>query len=254
MVTAVMEAVDPPGILFLQRSNDRVVMEVKNMVKSLFKQLEPEKRKRIIDAGIREFAEKSYSEASTNRVVKEAGISKGSLFKYFDSKEDLYFYLLDQAIAELSAGIADRVKALKGDIFDIILQYAEAEFDWHLNNPDRYRLMKRAFTDDGSEIYEKTKERYRVSAESMYEELLEGMDPSRLRGDPKKVSKLIRWVLEGFNREFINRYRENRNSRGIRKEYMAELKGYLEMIKAGVSIADNKKDENLSNIGGGKHV
>lgn len=58
------------------------------MPKKLFFELKDEKRKKIIDTGISEFAKYNYNNSSTNRIVKDAGISKGSLFKYFESKED----------------------------------------------------------------------------------------------------------------------------------------------------------------------
>ena len=45
------------------------------------------KRQRILDAAIREFAEHGYDKASTNSIVKEAGIAKGLLFHYFGSKK-----------------------------------------------------------------------------------------------------------------------------------------------------------------------
>ena len=59
------------------------------MPKKVFNELEKEKQDRIIEAAIKEFAEYGYENGSTNRIVKECGISKGSLFKYFENKEDI---------------------------------------------------------------------------------------------------------------------------------------------------------------------
>ena len=47
---------------------------------SKFLNLELEKQDRIINAAIKEFAQKGYDKASTNEIVKEAGISKGLLY------------------------------------------------------------------------------------------------------------------------------------------------------------------------------
>ena len=52
-----------------------------------FLNLQAEKQNRIIQVAIKEFAQNAYVSASTNRIVKECGISKGSLFKYFTDKE-----------------------------------------------------------------------------------------------------------------------------------------------------------------------
>lgn len=61
-------------------------------------------------AGVSEFAEYGYENSSTNRIVKKAGISKGSLFKYFPTKEDFYFYVLDEITAELNSSLEEKNK------------------------------------------------------------------------------------------------------------------------------------------------
>lgn len=67
-----------------------------------FQQLDPEKAKRIIDAAVSEFAEKGYEAANTNQIAKAAGISVGSLFQYFKTKENLFRYVI-----HLGAGIIE---------------------------------------------------------------------------------------------------------------------------------------------------
>lgn len=57
-----------------------------------FLSLDKEKQDRIINAAMKEFAQKGYDKASTNEMVKEAGISKGLLFHYFQNKKQLYFF------------------------------------------------------------------------------------------------------------------------------------------------------------------
>ena len=63
-----------------------------------FEKLPEQKKKKIIDACIKEFSKNGYVNASTNNIVLNAGISKGSLFNYFDNKKKLYLYILDYAI------------------------------------------------------------------------------------------------------------------------------------------------------------
>ena len=231
------------GVIILQTINDHRVTEVNVMPEALFFQLEEEKRKRIIDAGIREFADQSYNEASTNHLVKAAGISKGSLFKYFAHKEDLYFYLLDSVLTDLMAGIKDEIADLEGDLFEVIIRYAKIEFDWHLKNPDHYRLMKRAFTDDRSEMYQKTLERYNAQGDSMYDQLLKNVDTSKLLWDKNKVLKLVKWVLEGFNKEYMEKDTGFEAVEISKELYINELKEYLEMIKIGIHESGKKSKE-----------
>jgi len=46
-------------------------------------------RKRIIDAAYKIFYKKGYHSSTMNDVAKEVGVSKGSLYSYFKSKEEL---------------------------------------------------------------------------------------------------------------------------------------------------------------------
>lgn len=52
-----------------------------------------------------EFAEFGYDVASTNRIVKRIGISKGVLFKYFHDKETLFLYVSDVCLKHYADSI-----------------------------------------------------------------------------------------------------------------------------------------------------
>ncbi len=62
--------------------------------KDTFFNLPEEKRERVIRVALEEFAEHGYAQASVSRMVRRAGIAKGSMYQYFDDKKDLYLYLV----------------------------------------------------------------------------------------------------------------------------------------------------------------
>jgi AcrR family transcriptional regulator len=64
------------------------------MPKQTFLNLPEEKQNTIISAAIEEFAEYGLENASTNRIVANSGISKGSFYQYFEDKQDVFMYLL----------------------------------------------------------------------------------------------------------------------------------------------------------------
>ena len=49
-----------------------------------------EARSRILDAANKVFAEKGYHEATMDDIAKRLGVSKGAIYLYFSSKEDLF--------------------------------------------------------------------------------------------------------------------------------------------------------------------
>ncbi|MCU0397745.1 MAG: TetR/AcrR family transcriptional regulator [Cyclobacteriaceae bacterium] len=58
-----------------------------------FLNLSEEKRQRFIEAALKEFADHNYDTASVNRIIKELGIARGSVYQYFTDKLDLWLYL-----------------------------------------------------------------------------------------------------------------------------------------------------------------
>lgn len=63
------------------------------MVRPRFAKLPESQQQAILAAALDEFAAYGFHDASLNRVIESAGISKGSLYYYFDGKEDLYAHV-----------------------------------------------------------------------------------------------------------------------------------------------------------------
>ncbi len=71
-----------------------------------FTQLADSKQKSIIDASVYEFANNGFKNASVNKIVEKAGISKGSLFNYFKSKNLLFDHIYQIALKEVKTYLA----------------------------------------------------------------------------------------------------------------------------------------------------
>ena len=64
--------------------------------------LQISKRDRILDAGLKLFANESYQAVTMDRVAEAARVAKGTLYLYFQSKEDLYLGILTDGLETLS--------------------------------------------------------------------------------------------------------------------------------------------------------
>lgn len=73
------------------------------MPRQTFLNLAGEKRERINRAAIAEFAVRDYPEANLDRVAAAAGVPKGSLYQYFDDKEDCYRHAVRTGVARAAA-------------------------------------------------------------------------------------------------------------------------------------------------------
>lgn len=202
------------------------------MPAKLFAELGEEKREKILRAGLAEFAVYGYENGSTNRIVKAAGISKGSLFQYFASKEELYFFLLDRVTAEFAAAMEEGAANLPADLFQRVIGYASLEFSWYMQNPEKAGLLIGAFAKSGDELSRRIAERYEKRGQTVYDKLLGELDESRFPADREKTAALLNWILKGFNEEFAKTARlEQRSMRELRDEYIERLTGYMELLR-----------------------
>lgn len=76
------------------------------MPRPRFHKLPPAQQEAILLAAFDEFASRGFSGASLNRIIDAAGISKGSMYYYFDGKEELYAHVARGQLGRLfeSAG------------------------------------------------------------------------------------------------------------------------------------------------------
>ena len=58
--------------------------------KEAFDRASTERKEKILEVGIEEFASKGYENANINIIAKNSGISIGLMYKYFNTKEDLF--------------------------------------------------------------------------------------------------------------------------------------------------------------------
>ena len=61
-----------------------------------------DRREQILEVATAEFAEYEYDDASLNRIIESAGLSKGSMYYYFENKADLFLEVVARAMAPLT--------------------------------------------------------------------------------------------------------------------------------------------------------
>ena len=98
------------------------------MIKPTFYNLSDDKRKRVLQAILEEFADTDSEKISINRIIKRANISRGSFYQYFDDKVDLVEVLF---LTLVDMNIKDAYRALSesdGDIFALYNSFLEILF------------------------------------------------------------------------------------------------------------------------------
>ena len=112
-----------------------------------------ERREAIIEAAIQLFAEMGYERASMNELVKRLGGSKGTIYGYFSSKEELFVAVvrasatghLDDAIGELASGAV----AGQAGLESTLLRFAERMLLVTLNDERSLAVYRMVVAESG---------------------------------------------------------------------------------------------------------
>lgn len=164
-----------------------------------FFDLKKEKQDRMINGALKIFALNGYQKASTDDIVKEAGISKGLLFHYFGSKAGLYVFVYEYSARYMAMELQRAVSLRERDLFLLFVQIEEAKNVLLRNYPymQKFLLSSREITDE--KIREEIKD-YTNLSENAMNEALERADYDRLLPgvDEKLLIRSMHYVTRGL--------------------------------------------------------
>jgi AcrR family transcriptional regulator len=90
--------------------------------KQTFYNLQQDKKKKLIEAAEMEFTRVPIFEASIANIIKTAGISRGSFYQYFEDKDDLYFFLLEDKLTKAKNYFIVLLDKHDGDLIEALLE------------------------------------------------------------------------------------------------------------------------------------
>lgn len=117
------------------------------MPKQTFLNLPEEKRQAFTEIALDEFANNDYNTASVSKIVEKAGIAKGSVYQYFNDKQDLFMYLLDVSNREMLDFIQQATPPNPAaDFFEMLRWQMSATVQASQKYPVHAKLARRAYT------------------------------------------------------------------------------------------------------------
>lgn len=195
--------------------------------------LKEEKRDSIINASLEEFAAKGYDFASTNEMVKVAGISKGALFHYFATKKELFLFLCDYVFEVVSREFYEQIGHCGGDLLTRYRRAAMLKGAVYQRYPPLFEFIKRLTTERSAEITGELSEKLQRMMGYGYECLLGNLDTSLFRQDvpADKVRDLIVWALEHYGNHSVKLI-GNQKVEDIDMDALnTEFDGYLDVLR-----------------------
>jgi len=100
------------------------------------------RRREIIEAAKRVFAEKGYRNATLEEIAAAAEFGKGTIYNYFECKEELFIAIMDGTFDEVTE-LASKAMAISGVSREKFKQLAFNLLLYYKHNLDFFRLLMR---------------------------------------------------------------------------------------------------------------
>ncbi len=206
------------------------------MAKDTYHQLDETKRNRIMEAIIDEFSEYSFSQASINRIIKQAQISRGSFYQYFEDKEDCYLELMKVIVEEKMAIFKDVVELDENaTLFDHYMHMMYQIQIWMKKRPRFYKIG--VFMDyDSSDFIKKLNDQN----PKILDYFINLIKRDQARGiiksdvDPHLLSDM----LVAINRDLLLHYFQKGDYEGM----IDKTRDILELIMNGTLVSTGEKN------------
>ena len=157
------------------------------MPSDTFLRLNDEKKKKLIDASFKEFSLNNFNDASINRIIKDAGISRGSFYMYFVDKKDLYFYLLEQYSEILIDNMKKDLINNKGDLFKMFQENIKKSYTSF--KKDNINFFKKSL--ENVTIMEESKQTFGFRDKRLLKELIPNINLELLNDNARRHIEVI---------------------------------------------------------------
>jgi AcrR family transcriptional regulator len=98
------------------------------------------RREQILEAATRVFAEKGFRRATTREVAREAGVSEGTIYNYFEDKDALLMAIMD-GLNETERRAEDFEEGLAKDFGGFVQAYMHRRMAFIWENRDVFRVV-----------------------------------------------------------------------------------------------------------------
>ncbi|CEO21218.1 TetR/AcrR family transcriptional regulator [Paraclostridium sordellii] len=196
-----------------------------------FENLSEEKKLRIINSAIEEFANKGYKRSTVDNIVSKAGISKGSIFQYFKNKERLYLYICDYQIKIITDEVFKQKENNGNDFFKLYKQAARVKFKILKKNPYIFKFFKTLYSDD-SQVAQKWLESILQNRNQLVLNFIGDYDKSKFRDDLDidMAVKAIELTFDGLSMKWMDKLSYENYEKDL-KRLFDEVEDYINFYK-----------------------
>ena len=98
-------------------------------------------RRRILESALAEFSEQGYGASSVNTISNGEGLSKGIIYHYFPTKDDLYLACVEECFQMLTGHLQSHTNMEGQTAEERLQQYFRVRLDFFEQNPQYQRIF-----------------------------------------------------------------------------------------------------------------
>lgn len=200
-----------------------------------------EKRLKLLNAGLEEFAKKGYELASTNAIIQRAEVSKGLLFHHFQSKKEMYIKIAKQCIAYFFSYLRTNSTFISPEPLERLRDIQEVKMKLFIEEPLIYELSVNFFINRPEELRKEIIEIEEDFNRTYFSFYFENINLSKVR-QPERFEKSVRIIIESIEaltRAYIEKT-ERVDDNGLKDllVYQHELSIYLDILEHGLYFTE----------------
>lgn len=161
--------------------------------KPTFDNISSEKKDKILAVALSEFATKGYESANINTIAKRSGVSVGSLYKYFDSKSDLFLTTVHHGINALETVLSE-ISSNDDDVMVKLEKLIRTAVDYSRKQSDLIKFYNEITAESNAELVRTiSKKLESISAKVYIETIVRGQENGEIRKDidPRMAAFLL---------------------------------------------------------------
>ena len=157
-----------------------------------------ERKEQILNAAIKVFARKGFAGTLVDRVAELAKLGKGTIYRYFDNKQDLFVSTALRGIDDLTNLTLKEIEEGKNPL-EKIEKAISAYLGFFEKNPDLINIVLHSPVELQQKIKKRYFKHYQDHLDKMVEIFNEGIKQGRIRKlDPRGAILILVNLLNGF--------------------------------------------------------
>jgi TetR/AcrR family transcriptional regulator len=203
-------------------------------MKKAFFQLPETKREKIVSACLSEFGAHGFDKAALDRIVEAAGISKGGLYEYISSKEELFLFIVELSYSGLYEHIHGTLEAdgkqLPVDLLERFSAVARTAIDFYVEHSDMIAIIAGTSRIENPELAEKA----RLIFEAHFSSIFDSAGERGLAVSKDRLVEFLKWILVKTRNDFLKELRSGSPIATVTARYVDEWDFFLAILKDGV--------------------